>query len=563
MCRLLASRGISDDDNPAVRQQTQSDQSEASIREAWIRNIPTDQIGGEGWSKTFSDAHRAEFEQPHQVDKKEPILRMFRQANWSKLCRTHGLEQPMSKWLRDTEFGVSDDFYRRIRPALVLATRFIGHSRAFFDTIWGSEIDFTELPNGNEHVFLLENSKNKEKFADMWNDKVLDEISNFQIFLGHAPADEPENGSHAYIHYGTHPQMQAKRIRTAALHLSQDFTTFFEHPQYHEWPQQKKDRILFLLAVTIAHETMHLCWRFRWMTRIDDEPRHREEEPCHHKDDPERELGYAWEEWAFGGLIFTTSLEPPNDTHGEMDDDHQGQDQGYTHVADIGAMPWQDKVSRGYNSNGYRFLPINPDLLTAMFDPDIWRSGVRPQDKTVNHDILTYVWQARWRKDYEKYNKGAKCPEIPVPRRQWVDYHTRIQQVQQLASTNSFGYIAQGGLISPKQKEASQRTATSTSTETDTPLQSQLTTTAQAATSGGGNYAGHWLALGHAAGNPNAQTAISTSTSTETPSQSTTTAQTASSRGGTYGAQSRALGRGAGNRNARRGQGSPRRRQQQ
>lgn len=348
----------------------------------------------------------------------------------------------MSKWLREPEFGVSDDFYQRIRPALVLATRFIEHSRKFLDIIWGSDIGSRELPNGRTDFFFKKNLQDEVKWAGMWNDGVLDQISNFQIFLGHAPADQPENGSHAYIHYGTHPQTQAKKIRTAALHLSKEFTIFFEHPQYHEWPQQKKDRILFLLAVTIAHETMHLCWRFRWMTRIDQNEGHLEAEPSHHKDNPATELGCAWEEWAFGGLIETQSLEPPGNKDSEKDDIRPGKDEDYTLVAEIGAMPWRDLLPREDYGNESRFLPIDADLLAAMFDPDIWGFAVRPMDDTVNHDILTSVWQARWRRDYEKYNEGAQCPEIPVPRRQWVGFRERRDQVRRLASTTSFGNIA-------------------------------------------------------------------------------------------------------------------------
>ncbi|RVX75074.1 hypothetical protein B0A52_01351 [Exophiala mesophila] len=400
MCRLLAQSAI---------------EGKADVN-------PTVQMIRAPWTKEFSDAHRAEFEQ-YKVDAKEPVLRIFRQANWSRLCLLHAQEQPMSEWLRNKEFLVSDEFYQRIRPALVLATRFIENSRDFYDSIWAG----IQRDNGD---ILEEDSHHNNPFINMWNESVLDQMSNFQIYLGHHPNFDAYNSS-AHIHWGVYPTTQVERISTIALHIGQNFTTFFQHPEYQEWPQQKKNRILFLLAATLTHEVAHVCWRFRCMSIARRSKNYNDsaDEPYRHKDDPERELGFAWEDWALGGLVTTLHRDPSTDDHGE-------QDTPYTLAEEVGLTRWRDYVNKTRDSS--LFLPISPDLLDAMFDSKVWEVAFKSNIKPVKPDFLAIIWQTKWRMEYKKANFGAECPQIPAFKRQWVDRRARAREIEQRLAIPQF-----------------------------------------------------------------------------------------------------------------------------
>ncbi|KAF2490040.1 hypothetical protein BU16DRAFT_567140 [Lophium mytilinum] len=78
--------------------------------------------------------------------------------------------------------------------------------------------------------------------------------------------------------------------------------------EYYLWMKNKfpeanmasKIRFWFILAVTLVHEIAHAAWfvsqPLYYQRRFD--------EPFHQKGDPSAELGFSWEEWVFGHLIY-------------------------------------------------------------------------------------------------------------------------------------------------------------------------------------------------------------------------------------------------------------------
>lgn len=252
------------------------------------------------WMIRFSEQHHNEFNSTQYCPERESIVQILRKANFSKLSLVEGLERPLEKWLTDPQFMIDDLFYERIRPALILASRFIRNSADFFDDIWNHEIH-----SDDNRVYYNHDLGTPSERKYFWTTEVLGNISNFQIFTGW---HKDEHDGHATLHYGQHPETGTNtsrdafdKIRTCALQLNHQFYKFFTHPSYDEWSTETIQRTLFILATTITHEIVHLCYRFRWHRELGTEMAAPQEEPLYKKSDPAAELGLAWERWAFGG----------------------------------------------------------------------------------------------------------------------------------------------------------------------------------------------------------------------------------------------------------------------
>jgi hypothetical protein len=402
------------------------------------------------WTITFSQQHHTSFSitQPTRAEE-ECILRIFRKANFSRLSLIDGLERPLESWLTDPDFMIDDLLYERIRPALILATKFILASHDFFDCIWnhGIRSEDNKAFYDHDHETAPENRYH-------WHREILENISNFQIFTGwHQDHERVEiKHNHATLHYGQHPQNAHEKIRTCALQLNNEFTAFFNHPSYEQWPTEKIQRTHFILATTITHEIVHLCYRFRWHTGLGTDMASPENEPRYYKTDPTAELGLAWERWAFGGtpdLKYENGYKP------------------YTEGKALGILGLE-QVPCWSGCQAQAILKVkalDPSDIAAFFDEQCWkyfrvlRSGKHPlYSEAIGNNFLETMKSAVHMKEF-RISHG----ELPYPnqirkvelREDHWDNQGTDQAVNQLAPRHD--------------REASTSTSTTTAAATRAP----------------------------------------------------------------------------------------------
>lgn len=354
------------------------------------------------WTITFSQQHHASFNMIQEPRPEgESILQIFRRSNFSRLSLLDGLERPLGSWLTDPDFMIDDLLYERIRPALVLATKFIWASKDFFDCVWNHGIR-----SEDKKVFYDHDNKTAPENRYHWHREILENISNFQIFTGsHEDHNRVEiKHNHATLHYGQHPQNAHENIRTCALQLNNEFTTFFSHPSYEQWPTEMIQRTQFILAATITHEIVHLCYRFRWHTGLGTDMASPEDEPHYYKTDPTAELGLAWERWAFGGtpdLKYENGYKPYT----------EGKALG---ILDLKQVPcWSGCQARAI----LKVKALDPSDIAPLFDVQCWkyftalRSGKYPAYNVVMGDNFVETMKAAHQMKQFRVSHGV----LPLP----------------------------------------------------------------------------------------------------------------------------------------------------
>ncbi|KAK4937040.1 hypothetical protein LTR10_022226 [Elasticomyces elasticus] len=205
------------------------------------------------WAQVFSDRHArgCEFEQPKGPNGR--IHRIFAISNFSRLSAISGLEKPLDTWL-DPKWTITDKFYERIRPSLVLATRLLEETGEFFDTVLWGKIE--DRRDGRYYALEEGLTEGPSVFPEGH-----DSLKNLQIFTGYN--EESFHEDYATQKYGIFPNEGTQRLATQAIQLNTRFTTFFTHPHYDEFTDEVKQRILFILAVTLVHELAHVVYTYR------------------------------------------------------------------------------------------------------------------------------------------------------------------------------------------------------------------------------------------------------------------------------------------------------------
>jgi hypothetical protein len=259
------------------------------------------------WCQKFSEGHldrclRVEPEHPDGA-----VHRIFARSNFSRLSIYAGLNKPVHEWL-DPEWTISQTFYDRIRPALVLATRILEENAEFLDRIVYGKIGHRD----GKLTYFLEHQLTKEQhvFPD-----AFDYLYNFQIFTGHCEPDAVDNW-YAFTKAGQYPKLDWKHMETQAVQINNRFMTAFSDYNYDTLAPKLKERLLVTLAFTLVHEMVHICANYKRIELLKDgrhdlvEMKSRKiwfPEPLLTADDDRGELGEAWEHLSFGGManLFT------------------------------------------------------------------------------------------------------------------------------------------------------------------------------------------------------------------------------------------------------------------
>ncbi|KAK5059714.1 hypothetical protein LTR84_009597 [Exophiala bonariae] len=206
------------------------------------------------WASAFSTSHEQSVSATNVLG--EGILHLLRKSNFT-LVPVRPLASPPDTWLANPAFYIDDTFYDRIRPALLLASRLVYESRWFFDNVWARDI-----AGEDGKLFFDHESELVTTQIYNWQEEVFGEVSNFQILLGYY--------GHGYKSYGTlhtwfYPANPAAqdRVPVFAMRLNEIFYKLFTDPSFTAWPKDKIQRTMFLLAVTIVHELIHLCYAYK------------------------------------------------------------------------------------------------------------------------------------------------------------------------------------------------------------------------------------------------------------------------------------------------------------
>jgi hypothetical protein len=152
------------------------------------------------------------------------------------------LKLPSTTWFDPAE-AITEVWYARFLPALVLATRLVRESRPFFSTVAFGKLRprtdgkwvYARDEQGN-WVYDLEAGADLEaKFEAMSSG-----ISNVQFFTGHS-FDAIHPGEDAYVSDGLDAsEKSGRKVASPSVQLNPRWMTAFSRPDYDELPEDVK-----------------------------------------------------------------------------------------------------------------------------------------------------------------------------------------------------------------------------------------------------------------------------------------------------------------------------------
>ncbi|KIW82308.1 hypothetical protein Z517_05335 [Fonsecaea pedrosoi CBS 271.37] len=248
------------------------------------------------WKQVFSPRHEDMCKTPQPPQSEGRICAIFKKSNFSRLDIIRGLDSPIDTWL-DPKYTIDDEFYNRIRPALVLATRFCIWTSEFFNILMFGEFIYDDTKIKYDR--FTEPEHRPRMFPDM-----MDNLHNMQFFTGYHR--DTREDTYASTYFGTYPKDYAPQMPTTAVQLNTKFTTFFTHYHYNTFTADVKNMVLVSLAITLVHELVHVWYNLRRLeiARLGDltlcRAMHRE--PYFFGDEKKPELGMSWEHFTFRGM---------------------------------------------------------------------------------------------------------------------------------------------------------------------------------------------------------------------------------------------------------------------
>ncbi|EXJ75037.1 uncharacterized protein A1O5_01733 [Cladophialophora psammophila CBS 110553] len=251
------------------------------------------------WQQAFSARHEKICHTPSTPDPDGEIYGIFNRSNFSRLDIIRGLDRPIDAWL-DPKLTISDIFYDRIRPALVLATRFCKYTSEFFNILLFGDIGKDIREDGKIVYDYLQKLKHRSRtFPDL-----MDDLHNVQFFTGYHP--DSRTDVYASTYFGVYPKNCEQQMATTAVQLNSKFTTFFTHLHFDTFEDDVKDLMLVSLAITLVHELAHVWYALRRfeIARKGNLPLciAMRREPYFYGTERVPELGSSWELFAFNGM---------------------------------------------------------------------------------------------------------------------------------------------------------------------------------------------------------------------------------------------------------------------
>jgi hypothetical protein len=236
-------------------------------------------------------------------DENTPIPAIFERTSIETVVPTK--QAYVDAWT--IERPLSPLMYSRIRPALIRAGQLLALSEKFFARITFAERKF--FPD--MHIRFLRSffdpAYDGPIHAKEWKefDKLLSNLPD-QIRIVFSPFRRESNPNTPKGKRDPHGLAQRVSLHRQIIFLSSNYYHYFCHPDFETFEQKQVEIVLMTLAVTIVHELCHCFWFIRMSKETREGTYHRFDtwkEPYWRVEDPEREVGRAWEDWFFGGVV--------------------------------------------------------------------------------------------------------------------------------------------------------------------------------------------------------------------------------------------------------------------
>ena len=367
------------------------------------------------WQQFFSERHRCQFALNALQGLEEDVHPIFNRTNFSCLNYATGLEQPIYNWLHPAQ-TVPEIWYQRIRPALTLATELLVFSADFFNVVLHGEIE--EHKVGENRTRMVYSRQIVEPRTIFTSD--LDSVSNIQFFCGGGSADCVE--SFGMMINEVRPTVDEQNMATVAIQINPEIVAFFGQQNYDTLPQEVKERTLAMLAATLVHELAHAWFayrRFEVAREGGDVDSSQEceamnlKDPFFHNTERYNELGFSWEQSAFGGRW----------------DHYSTDDRSDLTLAALNAAKGIGLVGIGKDSDeGSPAAFIHPRLVSALFNKKCW-------DEFSVYFGFTRAAERIPRLGYAKFGGDniLQQMEVVVTIRTFQEVHGRLPESNELA----------------------------------------------------------------------------------------------------------------------------------
>ena len=302
---------------------------------------------------------------------------------------------------------MDDELYKRLRPALQLATLLLDISLEFI-----SRLAFAPKGATNLEVFDdVSDAATARRTQEVRT--LLEELADDILIFMNGETHIFGPRTHGLTHAFYRPNFLRFQVH---IRLDDGYATHFRSSEYSTVPGTLQDAACFGLAVTLVHEIMHGIWGYRH--RFSKQPREpawlaNEPETLRVEEDwgelaPDVEYGWAWERWMFGNNV---------------------------HELDTGP-DWNPKYGFCWISGqpgGMKFLnPIladsEPDVfgidfksISRMFLQQTWANGKKPEiSLTTERAIIGRIEQ-------HANSDGARAMKV-----EWSPYNVSLQDIRSL-----------------------------------------------------------------------------------------------------------------------------------
>lgn len=217
--------------------------------------------------------------------------------------------------------------------------------------------------------------------------------------------------------YGFYPSEGHRRLATQAIQLNSKFTTFFTNYHYEQFSDKLKQRLLFILAVTLVHELAHVwytCRRFDYLRSGQYAvANYLKDEPLFTGNEPSPELGFSWEFFAFG-----CRFEP------YFNDSDNGRS-AYHLATEIACHPYRI-FTEEERKGTFAARALTREEIAAFLDEECWRLFKRLQpggdlyswyeDDLAGKNILDVMSMVVFIKEFNETSGYYPTPtEIAIP----------------------------------------------------------------------------------------------------------------------------------------------------
>ena len=295
------------------------------------------------------------------------VLGMTRKEQ--KAFRRNGFQNfPVDKTLHT-------EMYERMRPGLSLATSMLNHSRDFFITFINSnnqrkengKLQFKVARTGKHMVLdgMYKKSNANKAAHEAALDIMMDDFSDSTCFF--IPTKRESEGC-----WGLTDLSYGKKYDQNYLSFELDFIfyNFFSTSQFEKAKLEERRCFYLMLAITCVHELTHALWYKHTMPVWEDErqgKRFKEfavAEPFYAEQDPFAELGHAWENFMFAGII--SPLQPESSEDLNLSISHGG-----------GWAPWGEMLEPMGGENWPLQYAVAAEAISRLVEERAWEEHTR------------------------------------------------------------------------------------------------------------------------------------------------------------------------------------------